>query len=105
MTPKICPKCSSEMQPGFPVETGSKGGQFVTRWSDQLPREITGIFGGHAFTPRATPKEIMLGFACKQCGFVELYLVSEHQLQQFLQDNAAQQPNPAGGESPAPPRL
>jgi len=104
MSPKTCPKCNAQMHPGFPVEVGSKGGMHVTRWSGELPQEISGILGlflsplatGHTFMPRAFPKELLMGFACEQCGYVELYKVSDQQLQQFLQGVAAQQPVTAG---------
>ena len=102
---KLCPKCNSEMQPGFPVEVASKGGQYVTRWSNELPSEISGLFGGTSFTTQAIPTKFLMGFACGQCGFVELYKVSEQQLRQFLHDVAAQQLAAADRESSTPPRL
>lgn len=91
---RTCPKCNSSMQPGFPVEVWDAGLN-VTHWSSELPREIKGLFGGHMFKPRARPHEFLMGFACEQCGFVELYKVTDQELQQFLQAvNAAKAAQP-----------
>lgn len=80
------------MKAGFPVEVASKGGVYVTGWSDQMPQVISGIFGGHAYRAARPVTDLLMGMACQQCGFVELYKLSEAQLQQYL---AAQQPQPS----------
>ena len=87
------------MQPGFPVENASKGGLYVTRWSDELPQEISGLFGNTSFRPGVLPSEYLMGFACGQCGFVELYKVAEQQLRHFLQDVAVRQSDGADSKS------
>ena len=88
------------MQPGFPVEIASKGGLYVTAWSDQIPQEIAGLFGGSSFRATYPVKDMLMGFACGNCGFVELYRVSQSKLQQFLDSAKAQPsqpPEPAAG--------
>src|SRR5262245_55986896 len=89
MPAQCCPKCNGTMQPGFPVEIASKGGTYVSFWSDVLPDEQSGwnlaTFATEPVFKAVVPiNDLLLGFACQQCGFVELYKVSKAQLSQYL---------------------
>lgn len=78
------------MEMGFPVETPSNGGKQATAWSDQLPQVATGIFGGRAFYVSSKPQHVLMGLACVQCGFVELYKLSQEDMLRFLQNQSNQ---------------
>jgi hypothetical protein len=77
---KTCPKCNQSMKPGYSLEEQDmlRG---PTRWIDGIPNyQRSWLAGKHLNVPQS-PKRFMLGFCCTGCGFIELYAVTEADVQ------------------------
>ena len=80
---QTCPKCNSQMTPGFASEIGISPGimtaevpsRHVIGWHDSLP-------GGWSKGANR-PSRVLLGFCCVKCGLVEFYAVSNEVLKQI----------------------
>ena len=61
--------------------TGDTGAfKRCTRWIEGVPRFELGWLGEYLDVTQS-PKQFILGFSCSQCGFVELYTVTEADLE------------------------
>ena len=99
MKSRICPKCESEMKPGYPLEDPEHGTDRPTEWVSNLPILQWNILGGKFIRgERENPRRFVLGFACVKCGFVELYVITEEELKLFLEHQAKNKPPKTGHE-------
>jgi len=90
-----CPKCSSPMYPGCPVDI-SDASVNVAYWSNELPLLRNWLIA-EVISPRGLPKHRLMGFSCSRCGFVEMYAVAEAELKAFLKAEQASGEAPPSG--------
>ncbi len=78
---KTCLKCNQPMNPGYSSEEGIWHPYTRTRWFDGIPNVKRVLLGGEYLDVPESPKQFMLGFCCTGCGFIELYAVTEADVQ------------------------
>ena len=68
------------MNPGYSLEE-SDVQKKLTRWIDGIPNLKPALLAGEYLDVPESPKRFMLGFCCTGCGFIELYAVTEADVQ------------------------
>lgn len=74
-----CPKCSGEMDKGYPLDQ-SHGAMFSGQWVKGTPkRSWLDLFGALVIKNPNAESRIPIGaFRCQSCGFLELYAREEY---------------------------